>query len=167
MHTIGPPGFNRQTIRTCWKACGRLAGRSNDGSGAIVFDVGRDRVGPRSGVHAPTPQPDFVASLYPPKHASLLLMRKGPDNPRPTLEQLRQGAPWLRVWCRNCHCRHKAPMALAPLIIRWGGDASSDVFRRSARCTYCRRKGADLQHPSARSSDIALAYHTRTEDWAG
>jgi hypothetical protein len=54
-------------------------------------------------------------------------------------------------------------MALAPLIIRWGGDASSDILRRSARCTCCGSKGADLQHPSARSSDIALAFHTRAE----
>jgi hypothetical protein len=48
-------------------------------------------------------------------------MRKGPESPRPTLEEL--------------------------LIIRWGGDASSDL-RRSARCTYCGSKRADLQHPS-------------------
>jgi hypothetical protein len=54
-------------------------------------------------------------------------------------------------------------MALATLIIRWGGDASSDLLRRSARCTHCGNKGADLQHPSARSSDIALAFHARTE----
>ena len=101
-----------------------------------------------------------------PKQRSLLLMRKGAHSPRPTLDQLRQAAPWLWVWCRNSHCRHRAPMALAPLIIRWGGDASSDLLRRSARCTHCRSKGADLQHPSARSSDIALAYHTRAEDWA-
>ena len=56
-------------------------------------------------------------------------------------------------------------MALAPLIIRWGGDASSDLLRQSARCKYCGGKGADLQHPSARSSDIALAFHARAEDW--
>jgi hypothetical protein len=56
-------------------------------------------------------------------------------------------------------------MALTPLIIRWGGDASSELLRRSARCMRCGQKGADLQHPSARSSDIALAFHTRTEDW--
>jgi len=56
-------------------------------------------------------------------------------------------------------------MAIAPLIIRWGGDASSDLLRRSARCTCCGSKGADLQHPSARSSDITLAFHARAEDW--
>jgi hypothetical protein len=52
-------------------------------------------------------------------------------------------------------------MALAPLIIRWGAGTSSDFLRQSARCMFCGRKGADLQHPSSRSSDIALAFHTR------
>jgi hypothetical protein len=76
---------------------------------------------------------------------------------------------------RKCDRRHPgsgfgvatftAAMALAPLIIRLGGDATSELLRRSARCTYCGSKGADLQHPSARSSDIALAFHARSEDW--
>jgi hypothetical protein len=101
--------------------------------------------------------------LKSPKRASLGRMRQHPEAPRPTLAQLRQAAPWLWVWCRNVHCRHKAPMAVAPLIIRWRGDASSDLLRRSARCTHCGNKGADLQHPSARSSNIALAFHARAE----
>jgi hypothetical protein len=36
-------------------------------------------------------------------------------------------------------------------------------LRRSARCTRCGGKCADLQHPSARSSDIRLAFHARPE----
>jgi len=88
-----------------------------------------------------------------------------PNTQRPTLAEMRQGAPWLWVWCRNVNCRRKSPMALAPLIIRWGGDASSDLLRQSARCKHCGSKGADLQHPSARSSDITLALHARAEDW--
>jgi hypothetical protein len=36
-------------------------------------------------------------------------------------------------------------MALAPLIIRWGPDASTDKLRQSARCTRCGHKGATLQ----------------------
>jgi len=75
-------------------------------------------------------------------------------------------APWLWVWCRNVRCRHKAPVALAPLIIRWGRDASSDLLRQSARCRRCGRRGADLQHPSVRSSDIALAFHAKADDWS-
>jgi hypothetical protein len=38
--------------------------------------------------------------------------------------------------------------AFVPLMIRWGGDASSDKLRRCARCTVCGHKGATLQHPS-------------------
>jgi hypothetical protein len=34
------------------------------------------------------------------------------------------------------------------LIIRWGPDATSELLRRSARCTKCGREGAVLQHPS-------------------
>ena len=35
--------------------------------------------------------------------------------------------------CARYQCEHKAPMALAPLLIRWGAGASSDMLRRSAR----------------------------------
>jgi hypothetical protein len=92
-------------------------------------------------------------------------MPNRPNTPRPTLAEMRRAAPWLWLWCRNVYCRHKAPMALAPLIIRWGGAVSSDLLRQSARCRRCGSKGADLQHPSARSNDIGLAFHARPEDW--
>jgi hypothetical protein len=65
----------------------------------------------------------------------------------PTLEQMRQSAPWLWIYCKNLDCSHKAPLALTPLIIRWGPDTSSDQLRASARCAKCGRKGAKLQHP--------------------
>jgi hypothetical protein len=65
----------------------------------------------------------------------------------PTLEANAPVTPWLWIWCRNCHCRHKAPLSFAPLI------------------SCCGVKGADLQHPSSRSSDMALAYHGRAEEW--
>jgi hypothetical protein len=48
-------------------------------------------------------------------------------------------------------------MALAPLIIRYGPDTSSDRLRRSARCTACGAKGAKLQHPSWAGSQIGFA----------
>ena len=50
--------------------------------------------------------------------------------------------------------RPDGPMALAALIIRWGPDASSDLLRRSARCSRCGRKGATLQHPGWAGSDV-------------
>jgi hypothetical protein len=83
----------------------------------------------------------------------------------PTLEEMRQSAPWLWMLCRNVKCMHRAPMAITPLIIRWGGNASSDRLRAGARCLKCGKRGADLQHPGAQSSDIAIAYHVRAEDW--
>src|SRR6185503_20798973 len=50
--------------------------------------------------------------------------------------------------CGNIKCRHQAAMALAPLNIRWGPNTSSDMLRRSARCTRCGHKGATLQTAS-------------------
>ena len=49
---------------------------------------------------------------------------------------------------------HRRPVAFVPLIIRWGPDASSNVIRRSARCTACGGKGATLQHPGWRGMDL-------------
>jgi hypothetical protein len=31
-------------------------------------------------------------------------------------------------------CRHRMPVALAPFVIRWGADASSDMLRHQVRC---------------------------------
>jgi hypothetical protein len=49
------------------------------------------------------------------------------------------------------------PKALAPLIIRWGGSASSDRLRRCARCSKCGRLGASLTHPSWEGLDTGFA----------
>jgi hypothetical protein len=70
-----------------------------------------------------------------------------PPGPVPTLGQLRRGSCWLWSDCTNAACRHRAPAARAPLIIRWGPDTSSDRLRRSARCTKCGGRGATLMHP--------------------
>jgi hypothetical protein len=75
----------------------------------------------------------------------------------PTLAQLRHTSCWWWVSCENVECLHCAPMALAPVIIPWGPDTSSDVLRRAARCTRCGRKGATLQHPGWAGSDIGPA----------
>ena len=53
-------------------------------------------------------------------------------------------------------CLHSTPVALVPFIIRWGPGASSDVLRRSARCTKCGRKGATLQHPVWAGADVGF-----------
>lgn len=79
--------------------------------------------------------------------------------PVPTLGDLQRGdCKW--VWA-HCHplrdafpCGHAAPLALAPFVIRWGPDMSSDMLRRNLRCTACDRRGAVIQHPSWGGSHI-------------
>ena len=68
--------------------------------------------------------------------------------PVPTLGDLRRHVPWFWLHYANPKCGHSRPMAFAPLIIRLGAEASSDVLRHSARCTRCGYRGATLQHPS-------------------
>ena len=68
------------------------------------------------------------------------------DQPRaPSLEQLRSQICWWWVICERC--LHWVPVALVPLIIRWGANASSDRLRRSARCGKCSWKGATFSTP--------------------
>ncbi len=48
----------------------------------------------------------------------------------PTLAELRQHSAWFWLYCEKC--LHSAPVAFVPLMIRWGGDASSDKLRQCA-----------------------------------
>jgi len=59
---------------------------------------------------------------------------------------------------------HHTPMALAPLIIRLGADASNDVRRRCARCTICGHKGATLKHPGWKNGGRVGAVPHRHDD---
>ena len=75
----------------------------------------------------------------------------------PTLGQLNTNPHWLWLYCRNYgQCHHSAPAAIAPYVIRWGADASSDLLRTRARCTKCGSIGADLRHASWQ--DMAIGY---------
>src|SRR3954454_9261077 len=71
-----------------------------------------------------------------------------PPGPVPTMGQLHRPAPhWCWIYCGDNQCRRisqPTALALAPYVIRWGATASSDVLRRSARCTVCGHKGATL-----------------------
>ena len=49
--------------------------------------------------------------------------------------------------CDGKDCARSAAVALAPFIIRWGADASSNLLRRNARCQYCGTKGVTIQLP--------------------
>jgi hypothetical protein len=74
--------------------------------------------------------------------------------PRPTLADLQRSHCWTWVYCEKCS--HRAPMALVPLIIRWGAEASSDRLRERARCTKCGHRGATLQHPGWAGTHIGF-----------
>jgi hypothetical protein len=63
----------------------------------------------------------------------------------PTLAELREHSAWAWVYCERC--QHRAAVAFAPLMIRWGAHISSDKLRQCARCSACGHKGATLQHP--------------------
>ena len=65
------------------------------------------------------------------------------------VSMLPRGMSWAWVNCARHGCWYRAPMALVPLMIRWGFDTSSDKLRRCARCTKCGHKGATLTLPSA------------------
>jgi hypothetical protein len=73
-----------------------------------------------------------------------------------TLGELHRPPGWVWVYCTRYAplCQHRAPMALAPLVIRWGRGVSSDKLRRCARCTVCGHKGATLQHPGWKNGHV-------------
>lgn len=73
---------------------------------------------------------------------------KAPLPPIPTLGQLARSTPWMYIRCAAQGCYHSVSVRLAPLIERYGADASSDVIRNNARCKKCGHKGATLGHPS-------------------
>jgi hypothetical protein len=80
--------------------------------------------------------------------------KRQPPGPRPTLGDLQRSHCWTWVYCEKC--LHHAPMALVPLMIRWGAETSSDQLRRCARCTKCGHKGATLQHPGWAGTHIGF-----------
>ena len=71
-----------------------------------------------------------------------------PPGPIPTMGQIHRAAPhWCWIYCDNAFCERicrPTAIALAPYVIRWGANASSNVLRRSARCTKCGHKGGRL-----------------------
>jgi hypothetical protein len=71
-----------------------------------------------------------------------------------TLGQIHTAPHWFWVHCEGLDCGHRAAMAIAPLVIRWGPDTSSDKLRRCARCTVCGHKGATLRHPSWQDAQV-------------
>ena len=69
------------------------------------------------------------------------------DSEVPTLGQMQRSTPWIRLACDGLNCAHSKPVAVAPFVIRWGADTSSNVLRRRARCTACGHLGCATMHP--------------------
>jgi hypothetical protein len=124
---------------------------------------GRCRFGTSSSGWIPFSQPPSVASMSgEPNYLTLRDLaywrsrstHRSPPGPRPTLGDLQRSTPWLWMCCERC--RHRAPLACAVAVIRWGAEQSSDTLRRCARCTACGHKGACLQHPSWTNTQIGF-----------
>jgi len=105
------------------------------------------------------PNLGFGGSRRPQQSRPVMMMWSRRERPPvPTLAELRRSTCWVWIHCANRPaCMHGAPAALAPFLIRWGEDASSDMLRRSARCTYCGAKGATLMLPSWQDSTVGAA----------
>ena len=72
------------------------------------------------------------------------------DDQVPSLGELQRSknGGWVWLCCEGMTCGRMVAVALAPFVIRWGPETSSNVLRRNARCGYCGRKGVTLQCPS-------------------
>ena len=78
--------------------------------------------------------------------------RPAPPGPVPTLGELQCGTPkWVWAICNGLDESgrvarlHRAPLALAPFVIRWGAEVSSNVMRQRLRCSVCGHRGAVLK----------------------
>ena len=74
-------------------------------------------------------------------------MRDRPE-PLPTLAELiadhcRYGN-WLPVHCFGKGCGRNFPVALVPLLIRWGGDATIEMLNRYSRCAACCARAGEV-----------------------
>jgi len=82
----------------------------------------------------------------------------------PTLAEARRQVPWM--WVLLLELRSpRGGGAGAPVIIRWGGEASTDRLRARARCTACGGKGASLRHPSWTDSAGGWAMFPASRAW--
>lgn len=76
------------------------------------------------------------------------------DSDVPTLGYLqRQNGGW--VWAVCDWCCHRRPLALAPYVILWGPEASSNRLRRALHCR-CGRKGCSIQAPAWVNLEIGV-----------
>ena len=91
-----------------------------------------------------SPPPAFKPYVAPP----LRRFREPPPKRVPTIAEIRRDTPWVWAYCAGHKCHHQEPIALVPLMIRWGPNASSDMIRRNLRCSKCGHRGVTIQSPS-------------------
>jgi putative SOS response-associated peptidase YedK len=94
--------------------------------------------------------------------------RNAARQPRPTIGQLWTFNPWVWLYCETPRCRHYTAIPLAPLIIRWGRNATSDMLRSGFRCSRCGRQVTSIRTPSKGSALEPIDTHrqwTGFEDW--
>ncbi len=80
---------------------------------------------------------------------------QGEPRPAVTLGDMHREPYWVWLSCTNYVCTHRAPVALAPFIIRWGADAPREKLARSFRCVRCGHKGAYIHTPSWAQGSVA------------
>jgi hypothetical protein len=66
----------------------------------------------------------------------------------PTIGEMHRAPGWLWVSCTNHVCTHREPVALAPLVIRWGKDAPMSRILERFHCSKCGRLGAHVTIPA-------------------
>jgi hypothetical protein len=89
-----------------------------------------------------------------PGNSGATSMQQRSRGPAATLGELHRCSPWVWIYCEKRP--HRSPMAFAPVVIRWGPNASSDKLRQAARCTACGHKGAPLQYPSWAGENVGF-----------
>ena len=85
--------------------------------------------------------------------------------PAPTLLELQRSSRWFWADCNNPRCNHRRPLPVAPFIIRWGADVSSDDLRRNLTCSKCGHRGAATMLPSW--VDMQTGWQSFPSDWTG
>jgi hypothetical protein len=89
------------------------------------------------------------------------------NTPRPALWKLRAAHDWLWLNCETPGCGHYVALPLAPLIIRWGADASSELLRRGFRCTRCGGRRTSIRFPSWGGNQIGWMTIDTGRQWTG
>ncbi len=93
-------------------------------------------------------RPEPVHEETPPPARS----RRPSPQPAASLGAIRRLTSWVWLYCDNVDhrgiCGHYCAIPLAPFIIRWGKDASSDLLRKSFVCSKCGARTTSIKHPS-------------------